>query len=51
MSLPFVFEEATVEYCLGMILGDNGIDCVYSSMDDNPKLTTIPFNRLHWVSL
>ena len=51
MSLPFVFEEATVEYCLGIIVGDNGIECVYSSMDDNPKVTTIPFNRLHWVSL
>ena len=51
MTLPFVFEDASVEYCLGMVLTENGIQCVYSSMDDNPKLTTIPFNRLQWISL
>lgn len=51
ISLPFVFEEATVEYVLGMITNENGIECVYSSMDDNPARITIPFNRLHWVDL
>ena len=51
MTLPFVFEEASVEYCLGIRLNENGIECVYSSMDDNPCITTIPLTRLQWMSL
>jgi glycosyltransferase involved in cell wall biosynthesis len=51
MSLPFVFEQASVEYCLGICLGDSGIDCVYSTMDDDPRQLTIPFNRLEWVKV
>jgi glycosyltransferase involved in cell wall biosynthesis len=51
MSLPFVFEQASVEYCLGICIGDVGIDCVYSTMDDNPRQLTIPFNRLEWVKV
>lgn len=51
MTPPFVFEEASVEYCLGMVVLDTGIQCVYSSMDDNPALLTIPFNRLQWISV
>jgi hypothetical protein len=51
LTLPFVFEEATVEYCLGMVAEETGIRCVYSSLDDNPAMITIPFNRLHWIDL
>jgi hypothetical protein len=51
MSLPFVFEEASVEYCLGLCLGDEGLDCVYSSMDDNPRQCTIPFSSLQWIAM
>jgi glycosyltransferase involved in cell wall biosynthesis len=51
MSLPFVFEEATVEYCLGACLTETGITCVYSSMDDNPRSVVIPPTHLHWISL
>lgn len=51
MTLPFVFEQASVEYSLGMVITSDGIQCVYSSMDDNPAMTTIPFNRLHWISI
>lgn len=51
MSLPFVFEKASVEYCLGVCMGDDGIFCVYSSMDDMPRQVTIPFRSLQWIGL
>lgn len=48
MSCPFVFERASVEYCLGMTAD---LQCVYSSMDDNPKLVTLDRKNLHWTNL
>ena len=51
MSLPFVFEQASVEYCLGVCLGNGGLECVYSSMDDNPRQVTIPFSSVQWMNL
>ena len=50
-TLPFVFERASVEYCLGLCIGDGGLDCVYSSMDDDPRRITIPFSSLQWMKL
>lgn len=51
MTLPFVFKQPTVEYCLGMTLTEDGLQCIYSSMDDNPELLTIDRKNLHWVGL
>lgn len=51
MSLPFVFRNATVEYCLGVVLTERGFECVYSSMDDNPERLAIESKNLHWVDL
>lgn len=49
MSLPFVFKEPTVEYCLGMTVSEEGLQCVYSTMDDNPELMTIESKNLQWI--
>lgn len=49
MSLPFVFKQPTVEYCLGMTISEEGLQCVYSNMDDNPELMTIESKNLQWI--
>lgn len=49
LSLPFVFEKASVEYCLGACWTPKGIYCVYSSMDDNPAEITFDPSALHWM--
>jgi glycosyltransferase involved in cell wall biosynthesis len=51
VTLPFVFENIGIEYCIGTHLGESGIECIYSSKDANPAVTTIPFNRLEWILL
>lgn len=50
MSVPFVFEHPTVEYCLGMVL-NNTIDCVYSVMDDTPKRISIEPKDLEYIDI
>jgi glycosyltransferase involved in cell wall biosynthesis len=51
MSLPFVFAEPAIEYCLGACWTPAGIYCVYSSVDDNPAETTIDVDKLTWLKL
>lgn len=51
MTLPFVFRNPTVEYCLGVILTERGLECIYSTMDDNPERMTIDSKNLHWFDL
>lgn len=51
MTLPFVFRNPTVEYCLGVILTERGLECIYSTMDDNPERTIIDSKNLHWFDL
>jgi glycosyltransferase involved in cell wall biosynthesis len=51
MTLPFVFAEPGIEYCLGACWTPAGIYCVYSSVDDNPSQTTIRPDKLTWLKL
>jgi glycosyltransferase involved in cell wall biosynthesis len=51
ISLPFVFAEKGIEYCIGVSLVGNGLECIVSSWDDNPRIVTIPVSSLRWVSL
>jgi len=52
ISLPFVFRERTIEYCIGVALrNEKIIEFVFSTMDDNPCLMHIPMSQLQWVQL
>jgi hypothetical protein len=51
VTLPFVFHAHGIEYCLGARAVDTGVECVFSSWDDNPRTTTIPFDALEWIQL
>ena len=52
ISMPFTFKATGIEYCLGW--KNEGIDSLtfaFSSWDDNPCLTTVPFSRFEWLTL
>jgi glycosyltransferase involved in cell wall biosynthesis len=49
MSLPFAFAEKGIEYCIGMTLVGLGLECIFSSWDDNPRIVTIPLASLEWL--
>ena len=51
ITLPFVFEAHGIEYCLGTRAVETGVECVFSSWDDNPQITEIPFEDLEWIQL
>lgn len=51
ISLPFVFAAQGIEYCLGTTLSGSGIDCVFSSWDDNPRIVTLPLAQLQWLNV
>lgn len=51
ISLPFVFADSGIEYCIGTSLVGRGIECLVSSWDDNPKSVVIPLKSLQWISL
>ena len=51
VSLPFVFAEKGIEYCIGVSLVGLGLECLVSSWDDNPRIITIPLTGLQWISL
>lgn len=52
ISLPFVFANQGIEYCLGSRLLDaKTIECIYSSWDDNPCFGEIPIADLQWLQV
>jgi glycosyltransferase involved in cell wall biosynthesis len=51
ISLPFVFAEKGIEYCIGVSLAGLGLECIFSSWDDNPRIATIPLSSIRWVKL
>lgn len=51
VTLPFVFRAEGIEYCIGTQVVDDGIECIFSSWDDNPRITEIPFESLEWIQL
>jgi glycosyltransferase involved in cell wall biosynthesis len=51
VSLPFVFREEGIEYCIGTQFQGEKIECIFSSWDDNPMITHIPLDDLSWVQL
>jgi hypothetical protein len=51
LSLPFVFADKGIEYCIGVSLVGRSLECVVSSWDDNPRVVTLPLSTLRWIGL
>jgi glycosyltransferase involved in cell wall biosynthesis len=51
ISLPFVFADKGIEYCIGVALVGRSLECVVSSWDDNPRIVTLPLSTLRWIGL
>jgi glycosyltransferase involved in cell wall biosynthesis len=51
VSLPFVFREQGIEYCIGTHFQGEKIECIFSSWDDNPMITHIGLDDLVWAQL
>jgi tetratricopeptide (TPR) repeat protein len=52
ISLPFVFRENTIEYCIGVALrNEKTIEFVFSSMDDNPCCMHVPVSQFQWIQV
>ncbi len=51
MTLPFVFRERGIEYCLSMTHVKNTITFVFSSWDDNPMTTSVDLKAFEWIQV
>ena len=51
ISLPFVFKNHGIEYCLSMEIKDRKMRCIYSSWDDNPCIGQTSLDTLEWVQV
>jgi hypothetical protein len=51
ISLPFVFANQGIEYCLGVSLVGTSLECLFSSWDDNPRSVTLPIASLRWLDI
>lgn len=51
ISLPFVFREKTIEYCLGVQHRGNRIEFIASLMDDSPCCLECPIDQFEWLEL
>ena len=49
ISLPFVFREKTIEYCIGWMKKGNILEMCFSSWDDNPCMVRVPVNTFQWL--
>jgi len=51
ISLPFVFQARTIEYCLGCLPNPSCtiLHCSFSTMDDMPRTLSIPVSSLSWI--
>jgi glycosyltransferase involved in cell wall biosynthesis len=51
VTLPFTFKATGIEYCLGWKIENGDLTFAFSSWDDNPCMTTVPFTRFEWIAL
>ena len=53
ISLPFLFQSKTIEYCLGCLPNPSCtvLHCSFSTMDDMPRLVSIPVSTLSWIPI
>ncbi len=51
ITLPFVFESASVEYCVSFRFVDATVECYVSFMDADSSRVVIPLRDLEWVSV
>ena len=53
ISRPFVFRGKTIEYCIGCMPDQafTTLTCIFSTMDDNPRITEIPVDSLEWIQV
>ncbi len=51
LSLPFVFRNEGIEYCLSMTQVKNELEFLFSSWDDNPCITRTPMSSLEWIQV
>lgn len=49
ISMPFVFREVGVEYCIGFSIENDIMTFIFSSWDDNPCITKVPTYMLDWI--
>jgi hypothetical protein len=51
ITLPFIFKEASIEYCVSFrVIGDT-IECYATFMDADPSKVSFPASNLEWISL
>lgn len=51
ISLPFVFRNEGIEYCLSMTEQKKEIEFIFSSWDDNPSITRVHPSVFDWVQV
>lgn len=51
VTLPFVFKEASVEYCVSFCVFGDTIECYASFMDGDPSRVTFPSSKLEWLDI
>jgi hypothetical protein len=51
ISLPFVFRNEGIEYCLSMTQRKNEIEFIFSSWDDNPTITHVDPSVFEWIQV
>ena len=51
ISLPFVFRNDGIEYCLSMTQQKNEIEFIFSSWDDNPTIARVHPSVFEWVQV
>ena len=51
ISMPFVFRNRSIEYCIGCTRRNEKIEMIFSSMDDNPCITEMNMRDLEWLQV
>ena len=51
ITMPFVFRNEGIEYCLSMTPVKNEIEFLFSSWDDNPMTTRVHFSDFTWTQV
>lgn len=51
ISVPFVFRNEGIEYCLSMTQQKNNIEFIFSSWDDNPTITHVDPSVFEWIQV
>jgi glycosyltransferase involved in cell wall biosynthesis len=51
VSVPFVFRQKTIEYCLGVTIKGKQATCFVSTMDDSPTVVIFDTTQLVWFQM